>query len=162
MAQSGHLGQFTAWSCQIWQLEVHTLSQRLRCFPTESRAAIFPQRIQDFPLPQPINRVGFDDLKGRNSGPKSAKNQHFRPISTDFSSSSFFLCNRKPTPSSSNSTVSTTGRPRRLPLHRHQHHWECSPSSSTSFLPPGLHPLRRCACTISLHFTVQVKYNSRK
>ena len=95
----------------------------------------------------------------RNSGPKSALNQHFRPISADFSSS-FFLCNRKPTPSSSNSTVSTTGRPRRLPLHRHQHHWECSPSSSTSFLPPGLHRLRRCACTISLHFTVQVKYNS--
>ena len=44
LARSGHLGQFTAWSCQIWQLEVHTLSQRLRCFPTESRAVIFPQR----------------------------------------------------------------------------------------------------------------------
>jgi len=64
LARSGHLGQITAWSCQIWQLEVHTLSQRLRCFPTESRDVIFPQRRQDCPLPLPINRVGFYDLRG--------------------------------------------------------------------------------------------------
>ena len=63
MAQSGHLGQFTTWSCQISQLEVNTLSQQLKCFPTESRAAIFPQCRQDCPLSQPINRVGFDDLR---------------------------------------------------------------------------------------------------
>ena len=46
------------------------MSQRLRCFPTESRAAIFPQRRQDCPLPLPINRVGFDDLRGEKFGSK--------------------------------------------------------------------------------------------
>jgi len=70
LARSGHLGQFTAWSCQIWQLEVHTLSQRLRCFPTESRAVIFPQRWQYSPLTPPINRISVEDLGGEKFGSK--------------------------------------------------------------------------------------------
>ena len=79
VAQSGHLGQFTALSCQIWQLEVHTLSQRLRCFPTESRAEIFPQHRKDCPLPQPINRIGFDDLREGKFGSKVSQKPAFLP-----------------------------------------------------------------------------------
>ena len=81
MAQSGHLGQFAALSCHIWQLDVHTLSQRLRCFPAESRAEIFPQHIQDCPLPLPINRTSFEDLWGEKRthkvGRKSAITAQF-------------------------------------------------------------------------------------
>ena len=81
MARSGHLGQFTAWSCQIWQLEVHILSQRLRCFPTESRAAIFSQRRQDCPLPLPINRVGIDGLREEKIGSKVSQKTSLSPFS---------------------------------------------------------------------------------
>jgi len=80
LARSGHLGQFTAWSCQIWQLEEHTLSQRLRCFPTESRAVIFPQRRQYSPLTLPINRISVEDLGGGWFGSKvSQKKPAFSP-----------------------------------------------------------------------------------
>jgi len=58
-------------------------------------------------------------------------------------------------------TVRTTVSPRRLPLHRHQHHCECSPSHFAPFCSTS-----RYAFYVSVHvisfgiFIVQVNYNS--
>ena len=47
-----------------------TLSQRLRFFPTESRAIIFPQCRQDCPFLPFINRGGFHGLREETIGSK--------------------------------------------------------------------------------------------
>ena len=53
-----------------------TLNQLLRSFPTESRAVIFLQCRQDCPLPPPINRGGFQGLRGGGNRVQSKpKNQ---------------------------------------------------------------------------------------
>jgi len=64
-----------AFYCWIWQFIVPTLSQRLRSFPTKSRATLFFLCRQDYPLPPPMNRGGFHGLNMKESGLKIAKNQ---------------------------------------------------------------------------------------
>ena len=138
MAQSGHLGQFTALSCQIWQLEVHTLSQRLRCFPTESRAEIFPRRRQDCPLPQPINRVGFDDLREEKFGSKVSQKPAFSPNFCRFFFSSLSSHTENLPFSAEHKLTVFLSQPRAtLPLHNSRH---CSsPFLSQDF--PSAHKL---------------------
>jgi len=64
---------------QIWQLRMPTLNQRLRSFPTESRATIFPRCRQDCPLPPPIIRGGFQGLKEREIRSKISQKPAFPP-----------------------------------------------------------------------------------
>ena len=67
-----------------------TLNQRLGSFPTESRAAIFPQCRQDYPLPPPINRGGFQGLKEEKIGSKVSQKISIFSVSATFSQS-FYL-----------------------------------------------------------------------
>jgi len=69
----------------IWQLRMPTLNQRLGSFPTESRAAIFPQCRQDYPLPPPINRGGFQGLKEEKIRSKVSQKISIFSVSTTFS-----------------------------------------------------------------------------
>jgi len=69
----------------IWQLRMPTLNQRLGSFPTESRAAIFPQCRQDYPLPPPINRGGFQGLKEEKIRSKVSQKISIFSVSATFS-----------------------------------------------------------------------------
>ena len=71
--QRGQLRQPAAADLTIWQCTMPTLSQRLGCFPSESRAGIFLQCRQDCPLLPPINRGGFDGLREDKIGSKNRK-----------------------------------------------------------------------------------------
>jgi len=69
----------------IWQLMMPTLNQRLGSFPTESRAEIFPQCRQDYPLPPPINRGGFQGLKEEKIRSKVSQKISIFSVSATFS-----------------------------------------------------------------------------
>ena len=62
---------------QIWQLRMPTLSQQFGSFPTESRAEMFFKCRQDFPLPPPLNKVGFHGLREEKTGSKVSKKTSF-------------------------------------------------------------------------------------
>jgi len=61
-----------------------TLSQRLRFFPTESRAIIFPQCRQDCPFLPFINRGGFHGLREETIGSKFGQKPAIFPFFMQF------------------------------------------------------------------------------
>ena len=66
-----------------------TLSQRLRFFPSESRAEILPQYRRDYPLPRPINRGWFYGMREEKIGSKISQKISLFPVSATFS---LFFC----------------------------------------------------------------------
>jgi len=74
---------------QIWQLREATLNQQLGSFPTESKAEIFPQCRQDWPLPPPINRGGVNGLREEKIELKVGRKPAFP---AHFSCNRSFLC----------------------------------------------------------------------
>jgi len=78
--QRGQLRQPAASDLTIWRCTMPTLSQRLGSFPSESRAEIFIQCIQDFPLPLPINIGGFHGLMEDKIGSKISQKISFSPV----------------------------------------------------------------------------------
>jgi len=126
------------------------LSQRLGSFPFESRAEIFLYFRQDFPLPPPINRGGFDSLREEKIGSKiSQKTSHFPCFLT---SATTTLITGLPTISS------TTGS-----QHNHQpttksHHRFLSPLYSPSRFLILLLPLPPTS-TITTGFTTVISIN---
>jgi len=70
-----------------------TLRQQLGSFPSESRAEIFLHCREDFPIPPPINRGGFDGLREEQIG---SKNQKKPASSLVFSAASLSLYTLSP------------------------------------------------------------------
>jgi len=107
-----------ACSCRFDNLTVHHVY-------FEPTVGIIPNRIKgwnfslcrrDFPLPPPINRIGFDGLMEEQSGSKNQKKPASSPV---FSAASLSLSTvLSATPSHAATSSSTTLSTTLIPLHR--------------------------------------------
>jgi hypothetical protein len=115
---------------------MHTLSQRLGSFPSESRAEIFLHCRQDCPLPPPIYRGGFDGPREEKIGAKvSQKTSHF-PLFLQFSLFPLPLSPRWP----SAITTLFTGLPTINYTTGSQHNHQPTTKSHRQFLSPLCNP----------------------